>query len=201
MAKVVFVSDALKVFTVFLCVTLVATAIFGFISIRPGGAITYDADDGVGYVANNAFFTLNVLCAYLILLALMILAAEFASTAVLNVFAGLISPLGRGIVYILVGLLVFGLAGIWGFITGILWMLDGVLHVAVGYRSFIVFYSSDDVADGGGSSSSHHTTRTTTTTTTTTSAPSSTEPKRFCKKCGAKLQPNARFCSECREQI
>jgi len=95
---------------------------------------------------------------------------------------------------------VFGLAGIWGFLTGLLWMLDGLLHIAIGYKSFIVYYSGDSVADAG---STHTSTRTVTTTTTThaVAEPAGSEGKKFCKKCGAKLQPGARFCSECRAPL
>jgi hypothetical protein len=66
--------------------------------------------------------------AYLIFTSFLIILAEFELTIVLQWFAIMISAFGRGCVYICLGLTILGIAGLFGFISGLLMILNGLFH-------------------------------------------------------------------------
>ena len=142
---------ALSIFTMVLCGLLFVHAILSLIATHThpfSYPLEYGAKWGVDFRSASANFTVRVFSAYLLVISFLFLCVELKSTVVLTFFAGMISPLGRGIVYFINGLLVFGLVGNWGLVFGFLWMVCGVLHIALGARSCRTFYEEGTVDTG-----------------------------------------------------
>jgi len=193
---------AVSIFTMVLCLLLFITCILALCAIHTWPytyrRLHYDTEEGVKYNVYNACFSISVLCVYLMIASLLIVGVELKSTTILTPFAALVSPLGRGVLYFLIGFLVFGLAANMGFYVGLMWMINGILHMALGYRSFRSFYYEGTVADY--STSGRRVVQTT--TTTRAEVPSSSgDPRNFCKSCGATLTPGAEFCAECSTRV
>ena len=142
---------ALSIFTMVLCGFLFIHGIMSLITTHTypfSYPLEYGAKWGVDFRSASANFTIRVFSAYLLVISFLFLCVELKSTVVLTFFAGMISPLGRGIVYFINGLLVFGLVGNWGLVFGVLWMVCGVLHIALGARSCRTFYEEGTVDSG-----------------------------------------------------
>jgi len=154
------------------------------------GDLHYDGDRGVKFHKETANFSIRVLSGYFLILSLLFIAIELKSTTVLTAFAGMISPLGRGVIYLIVGLLVFGTVGNFGIIFGLLWMILAVAHIVYGARNCTQFYDEGSVDNGSA--------------TVTRSTPSSSSyvadsgaEKNFCRSCGAALRPSDSYCPDC----
>lgn len=65
-----------------------------------------------------------------------IILAELWVGFILGWFTLFLSFLSKGVFYILLGLLVLGVAGVLGFITGLLFMILGVVLIFLGRNSF-----------------------------------------------------------------
>ena len=142
---------ALSISTMVLCGFLFIHAILSLIASHTypfTHPLEYGAKWGVDFRQAAANFTIRVFSAYLLVISFLFLCVELKSTVVLTFAAGMISPLGRGIIYLINGLLVFGLVGNWGLVFGFLWMVCGVLHIAVGARSCRTFYEEGTVDNG-----------------------------------------------------
>lgn len=142
---------ALSISTMVLCGFLFIHAILSLIASHTypfTHSLEYGAKWGVDFRQAAANFTIRVFSAYLLVISFLFLCVELKSTVVLTFAAGMISPLGRGIIYLINGLLVFGLVGNWGLVFGFLWMVCGVLHIAVGARSCRTFYEEGTVDNG-----------------------------------------------------
>jgi len=151
--------------------------------------IEYSFSRGVQFYDHTANFTIRVFSAYMMLIALLIFCIEFKSTTILTAFAGMVSPLGRGVIYVLIGLLVFGTVGNWGIIFGCLWAVNGICHIVLGARNCCNFYD-DGMVDTGSA---------TVTKSTVTPGYESTPggEKNFCRSCGASLRPSDTYCPDC----
>jgi len=151
----------------------------------------YSFQRGIDFERNTANFSIRVISAYMLLFAFLFICVELRSTTILTAFAGMISPLGRGVVYLITGLIVFGTVGNWGIIYGLLWMICGIGHIVFGLRNCRNFYdegtvdSSSAVASSGSSSSYE----------------SSSSEKNFCRSCGASLRPDDQFCPDCSAKV
>ena len=212
---------ALSIFTMVLCGLLFVHAILSLITTHTypfSYPLEYGAKWGVDFRSASANFTIRVFSAYLLVISFLFLCVELKSTVVLTFFAGMISPLGRGIVYFINGLLVFGLVGNWGLVFGFFWMVCGVLHIALGARSCRTFYEEGTVDSGTTTvTSGLHTTHllpphtlcvlrspfffllltvTSDYEPATTSVSSGGE-KNFCRSCGAALRPGDAYCPDC----
>jgi len=151
--------------------------------------INYDWARGVGFYSYTANYTIRVFSAYLMIIALIFISVELKSTTVLTACAGMISPLGRGVIYLITGFLVFGLVGNWGICYGIMWMVCGVCHIILGARNCKNFYDEGSVDNGAAV-----VTRSVDSESTYESG--STE-KNFCRSCGAALRPSDTYCPDC----
>jgi len=149
--------------------------------------IDYYFPRGIYYYGHTAVFTLRVFSAYLMIFALLFLCIEFKSTTVLTAVAGIISPLGRGVVYLITGFLVFGLFGNLGIFFGVAWMICVILHIILGARNCTNFYDEGSVDNGSA------------VVTRSVEETSSYEPagKSFCRSCGAALSPSDKYCPDC----
>lgn len=213
---------ALSISTMVLCGFLFIHAILSLIASHTypfTHPLEYGAKWGVDFRQAAANFTIRVFSAYLLVISFLFLCVELKSTVVLTFAAGMISPLGRGIIYLINGLLVFGLVGNWGLVFGFLWMVCGVLHIAVGARSCRTFYEEGTV-DNGTTTVTHglsfhfppyltqnnthlpfHTFPFFFSTVTTDYEPATTSAssgeKNFCRSCGAALRPGDAYCPDC----
>jgi len=152
--------------------------------------IHYSFSRGVQFERHTANFTMRVLSAYFMIFALLFICVELKSTTVLTAFAGMVSPLGRGVIYLLTGLLVFGTVGNWGLIFGSLWIINGITHIALGARNCRNFYDEGTIDNGSAT-----VTRTPVSSSETyTSTPGE---KNFCRSCGAALRPSDTYCPDC----
>jgi len=147
--------------------------------------VHYDIKTGIGFNRYTANLSIRVLSAYLMLFAILFIFIELKSTTILTPFAGMISPLGRGVVYFIVGLLVFGLVGNLGLFFGVLWMINGVLHIVFGARNCRNFYDEGTVDNG------------TAVVTKTVESNYDAGTKNFCRSCGAALRPTDAYCPDC----
>jgi len=152
-----------------------------------GGKLSYPSWVGVRYYGYTAVFSIRVLSAYLMIFSVMFICIELKSTTLLTPFAGMISPLGRGVVYTIVALLVFGLAGNFGILYGIFWLICGILHIVLGARNCTQFYDEGTVDTGSAvvTKSSEET------------YSSGSAQKNFCRSCGASLRPTDAYCPDC----
>jgi len=151
--------------------------------------IEYDVTRGVKFYRHTANFTIRVFSAYLLIFSLLFIFIELKSTTILTAFAGMISPLGRGIIYLLNGFLVFGLVGNFGLFFGPLWMVCGILHIVMGARNCRSFYDEGTVDNG-----TAVVTRETVDAGTYDAGAAS---KNFCRSCGAALRPTDAYCPDC----
>jgi len=151
--------------------------------------ISYEFSRGVGFYSHTANFTIRVFSAYLMIIALIFICVELKSTTVLTAIAGMISPLGRGVIYLITGFLVFGLVGNWGIFFGLLWMVCGILHIVLGARNCKNFYDEGSVDNGGATVVKN-------VESASTYEAASTE-RNFCRSCGAALRPSDTYCPDC----
>jgi len=151
--------------------------------------IEYKWTRGVDYHWHTANFTIRVFSAYMLIFAILFFAIELKSTTVLTAVAGMVSPLGRGVVYLITGFLVFGLAGNIGIILGLIWMVCGVLHIILGARNCTNFYDEGSVDNGSAV--------VTRTFEETSSYESASGGNSFCRSCGAALSPSDKYCPDC----
>jgi len=182
----------LSIYTLILSALLFVHGILSLIATHSSpytAGIEYEFSRGVGFYRHTANFTIRVFSAYLMIASLIFIAVELKSTTVLTAIAGMISPLGRGVVYLITGFLVFGLVGNWGIFFGVFWMICGILHIVLGARNCTNFYDEGTVDNG-----SAVVTRTVEETNTYEAA--STE-KNFCRSCGAALSPSDKYCPDC----
>jgi len=190
-----------RIFGLFLCIfALVLSCVLfvhGILSLITSHTYPYDQpltyafERGVKFYNHTANFTIRVLSAYFMIIALLFVTFELKSTTMLTPFAGMVSPLGRGVIYMLTGFLVFGTVGNWGLIFGSLWILCGLLHVIFGVRNCRNFYDEGTVDAG-----------TATISRSTVSTPSggydsAPAEKNFCRSCGAALRASDTYCPEC----
>jgi len=187
------VLSILNVFALILSITLFACGILSLIASHTypfDEKISYDITRGVKYYRHTAIFSIRVLSAYLLFFALLFIFVELKSTIILTAVAGMISPLGRGVVYLITGLLTFGLAGNFGLLYGPLWMLCGILHIIVGFRNCANFYDEGTVDNGSAVITREKVDQ----GTYDSSAIASTN---FCRSCGATLRPGDAYCPDC----
>jgi len=188
-----------KIFQLVLCITTLVLSgllfIHGILSLITThshpytGGIEYDVTRGVHYHYRTANFSIRVLSAYFMIIAFLFVCIELKSTTILTAFAGMASPLGRGVIYFIVGLLVFGTVGNWGIIFGLLWMLNGIAHIVLGARNCRSFYDEGTIDTGAAV--------VTTSEVSSSSYDSGSAEKNFCRSCGAALRPNDAYCPEC----
>jgi len=152
--------------------------------------IQYSFSRGVQFERHTANFTMRVLSAYFMIFALLFICVEVKSTTILTAFAGMVSPLGRGIVYLLCGLLVFGTVGNWGLIFGSLWIINGIVHIIFGARNCRNFYDEGTIDNGSA-------TVTRTPVSSSETYESTPGEKNFCRSCGAALRPSDTYCPDC----
>jgi len=152
--------------------------------------IQYDMTRGVKYFRHTANFTMRVFSAYLLFFSLLFVFVELKSTIVLTAVAGMISPLGRGVIYLITGLLTFGLSGNFGLLYGPLWMVCGILHIILGFRNCSNFYDEGTVDSGNAVITREKVDQ----GTYDASAIASTN---FCRSCGATLRPGDAYCPDC----
>jgi len=153
-------------------------------------AIEYSISRGVLFWRHTANFSIRVLSAYFLIMAILFFCVELKSTTILTAFAGMVSPLGRGVVYTITGLLVFGTVGNWGLIFGTCYVLLGICHIAIGFRSCRTFYEEGSVDNGSA-------TVTRTTASSESSETYTSSGKNFCRSCGASLRPGDSYCPDC----
>ena len=208
----------LSIYTMVLCGLLFLTGILSLVTSHTypyNSPLEYVAELGVKYNRAAANFTIRVFSAYLLGVAFLFLCVELKSTTILTAFAGMISPLGRGVIYLVTGFLVFGLVGNWGICIGILWMICGILHIVLGARSCRTFYEEGTVDTATVTTSTHTVTTTDKglsrhffppaprcfhhhpTTTTDAGTYEVSEEKNFCRSCGASLHPGDAYCPDC----
>jgi len=149
--------------------------------------VEYHYTRGISFYGHTANFSIRILSAYFMLFALLFICVELKSTTILTAFAGMVSPLGRGIVYLITGILVFGTVGNWGLVFGTLWIAIGVTHIVLGARNCRNFYDEGTIDNGGA----------TVTTVSSSSYEVSSSEKNFCRSCGASLRPSDKFCPDC----
>jgi len=182
----------LSIYTLVLSALLFADGILSLIASHSNpytAGIEYYFPRGVGFYSHTANFTIRVFSAYLMIISLLFICVELKSTTILTAFAGMISPLGRGIIYFITGLCVFGLVGNWGIFFGVFWMICGLAHIIIGIPNCKNFYEEGSVDNG-----SAVVTRTVEETSTYESASSE---KNFCRSCGAALSPSDKYCPDC----
>jgi len=182
----------LRIYTLVLCVGLFAHGILSLIATHTSPyntGINYDVNRGVSFYRYTANFTIRVFSAYLLIIALIFIAVELRSTTVLTAIAGMISPLGRGVVYLITGFLVFGLVGNWGIWFGVFWMICGVAHIILGIPNCSQFYDEGSVDNG--------TAVVNRTVEEKSSYASASSEKNFCRSCGAALRPTDAYCPDC----
>jgi len=143
---------------------------------------------GVQFYSHTANFSMRILSAYFMIISLLFISIELKSTTVLTAFAGMVSPLGRGVVYTIVGFLVFGTVGNWGIIYGVFWIVLGICHIVLGARNCRNFYDEGTIDNGSATVS--------TVSSSSTYEASSSE-KNFCRSCGAALRPSDTYCPDC----
>jgi len=182
----------LQIYTLILSALLFVHGILSLITTHSDPyvyGILYDFARGVGFYRHTANFTIRVFSAYLLIFSLLFIAIELKSTTILTACAGMISPLGRGVIYLITGLLVFGLVGNWGIVFGLFWMINGVLHIIMGAKNCSHFYDEGSVDNGSA-------VVTRTVEETSSYEPASTQ-KNFCRSCGASLRPTDAYCPDC----
>ena len=153
----------LSIYTMVLCGLLFLTGILSLVTTHTypfEAPLEYKTELGVKFHKPAANFTIRVFSAYLLAIAFLFLCVELKSTTILTAFAGMISPLGRGVIYLINGFLVFGLVGNWGICIGLLWMICGILHIVLGARSCRTFYEEGTVDTVAVTTSTHTVTQT-----------------------------------------
>lgn len=148
----------------------------------------YEFTRGVHFYSHTANFSIRVLSAYFMIISLLFICIELKSTTILTAFAGMVSPLGRGFIYIITGLLVFGTVGNWGIIYGVLWAVLGICHIVLGARNCRNFYEDGTIDNG---------TATVSTVSSSSTYEASSSEKNFCRSCGASLRPSDTYCPDC----